>query len=143
MAPIKIGIIGVDNCASSLLQGIIYYRRTKHNVAIGILNCSINGYTPGDIEVVSAFDIDESKVDRDVHLAIFGRPNCSQRFLTHMPKTGVAIDCIRICKLAMDRNIGGVLEAPSAYYCKYPPVQYNDDKAFTLLNDFISAQIAA
>jgi myo-inositol-1-phosphate synthase len=51
---------------------------------------------------------------------------------------GAAIDCIRLCKLAIERNIGGVLEAPSAYYCKHPPVQYTDDEAFLLLKDFIS-----
>lgn len=361
MTPIKIGVIGVGNCASSLLQGVIYYRRKNRNDATGILNWSINGYTPGDIEVVSAFDIDKRKVGKDVHEAIFKRPNCTQRFVARMPRAnvkvsmgkildgfsnhmknydpndtflisdkkeptkkgvihllkktgtqvllnylpvgseeasrfyadcalkagisfinnipvfiasdpfwaekfsarkipiigddiksqigatiihralanlfekrgvkvektyqmntggntdflnmldrhrlgnkkksktaavqavlskqledhnihigpsdyvswlndnkicfirmegrifgnipmnvdlrlsvedspnsaGVAIDCIRLCKLAMDRNIGGVLEAPSAYYCKYPPVQYNDDQAFSLLNDFI------
>jgi len=53
---------------------------------------------------------------------------------------GAAIDCIRLCKLAIERNIGGVLEAPSAYYCKHPPVQYTDDSAFLLLKDFISNQ---
>ena len=67
-------------------------------------------------------------VNIDLRLSVEDSPNSA----------GVAIDCIRICKLAMDRNIGGVLEAPSAYYCKYPPVQYNDDQAFSLLNDFIS-----
>jgi myo-inositol-1-phosphate synthase len=362
MVPIKIGVIGVGNCASSLIQGITYYRRKKPDAAVGILNWSINGYTPGDIQVVSAFDIDGRKVGKDVHRAIFEPPNCTKRFVSRIPKAGVevsmgrimdgfaehmkdydlddtfllsdkkeptkkdivrilkntdtevllnylpvgseaasrfyaecaltagvsfinnipvfiasdpiwaekfkaknipligddiksqigativhrtlanlfekrgvkvertyqmntggntdflnmldrqrlsnkkksktaavqsvlskqledrnihigpsdyipwlndnkicfirmegrifgnlpmnvdlklsvedspnsagvTIDCIRICKLAMDRNIGGVLEAPSAYYCKYPPVQYNDDQAFSLLNDFIS-----
>ena len=71
MAPIKIGVIGIGNCASSLLQGITYYRRKKPDDAIGILNWSINGYTPGDIQVVSAFDIDERKVGKDVHQAVF------------------------------------------------------------------------
>jgi len=51
---------------------------------------------------------------------------------------GSAIDCIRLCKLAFERNIGGVLEVPSAYFCKHPPVQYADDEAFLLLKDFIS-----
>ncbi|MBW1725516.1 MAG: inositol-3-phosphate synthase, partial [Deltaproteobacteria bacterium] len=51
---------------------------------------------------------------------------------------GAVIDCVRLCKLAIQRNVGGVLEAPSAYYCKYPPVQYTDDVAFSLVEDFIS-----
>ena len=86
MVPIKIGVIGVGNCACSLIQGMIYYRRKKPYDAIGILNWSINGYTPGDIQVVSAFDIDERKVGKDVHQAIFERPNCTQRFVARMAK---------------------------------------------------------
>ena len=91
MTPIKIGIIGVGNCASSLLQGIIYYRRKKYNDANGILNWSINGYTPADIEVVSAFDVDHRKVGKDVHEAIFERPNCTKKFVANMPKAGVEV----------------------------------------------------
>ena len=85
MTPIKIGIIGVGNCASSLLQGIIYYQGKNRNNAIGILSWSINGYTPYDIEVVSAFDIDRRKVGKDVHEAIFQRPNCTKKFVDNMP----------------------------------------------------------
>ena len=91
MLPIKIGIIGVGNCASSLLQGTIYYQKKKYHNANGILNWSINGYTPGDIEVVSAFDIDQRKVGKDVHDAIFELPNCTQKFVDHMPRAGVKV----------------------------------------------------
>lgn len=96
MSPIKIGIIGVGNCASSLLQGIIYYQGNNHNNAIGILNWSINGYTPADIEVVSAFDIDHRKVGKDVHEAIFERPNCTKKFVANMPKAGVEVEMGKI-----------------------------------------------
>ena len=91
LSAIKIGIIGVGNCASALLQGITYYRGKNSNDAIGILNWSINGYTPGDIEVVSAFDIDQRKVGKDVHDAIFERPNCTRKFVDPMPRAGVAV----------------------------------------------------
>ena len=91
MEPIKIGIIGVGNCASSLLQGIIYYREKEQNDAVGILNWSINGYTPCDIKVVSAFDIDQRKVGEDVHDAIFKRPNCTRKYVPNMPKSGVTV----------------------------------------------------
>lgn len=91
MSAIKIGIIGVGNCASALLQGITYYRGKNSNDAIGILNWSINGYTPGDIEVVSAFDIDQRKVGKDVHDAIFERPNCTRKFVDPMPRAGVTV----------------------------------------------------
>jgi myo-inositol-1-phosphate synthase len=50
---------------------------------------------------------------------------------------GVAIDTIRCAKLALDRNIGGVLEGPSAYFCKHPPNQFTDDAAFQLTEAFI------
>ena len=91
LSAIKIGIIGVGNCASALLQGITYYRGKNSNDAIGILNWSINGYTPGDIEVVSAFDIDQRKVGKDVHDAIFERPNCTRKFVDPMPRAGVTV----------------------------------------------------
>jgi myo-inositol-1-phosphate synthase len=50
----------------------------------------------------------------------------------------VAIDAIRCAKLALDRHIGGVLEAPSAYFCKHPPRQFTDDEAFKMVEAFIS-----
>jgi myo-inositol-1-phosphate synthase len=50
---------------------------------------------------------------------------------------GVAIDAIRCAKLALDRGIGGVLEAPSAYFCKHPARQYTDDQAFQLIETYI------
>jgi myo-inositol-1-phosphate synthase len=51
---------------------------------------------------------------------------------------GVAIDAIRCAKLALDRGQGGVLEAPSAYFCKHPARQFTDDEAFTMVEDFIT-----
>ena len=96
MSAIKIGIIGVGNCASALLQGITYYRGKDPDDAIGILNWSINGYTPGDIEVVSAFDIDRRKVGKEVHDAIFEPPNCTRKFVEQMPKTGVTVSMGKI-----------------------------------------------
>jgi myo-inositol-1-phosphate synthase len=49
----------------------------------------------------------------------------------------VAIDAVRCCKLALDRGIGGVLEAPSAYFCKHPARQYTDDQAFQMIETYI------
>ncbi len=109
MTPIKIGIIGVGNCASSLLQGTIYYQSKKHNNASGILYWSINGYTPVDIEVVSAFDIDRRKVGKDVHEAIFERPNCTKKFVTNMPKAGVGV------------SMGKILDGFSEHMKNYDP----------------------
>jgi myo-inositol-1-phosphate synthase len=54
---------------------------------------------------------------------------------------GVAIDSIRCAKLALDRKLGGVLTAPSSYLCKHPPVQYTDDEAYQLMEDFINQDV--
>ena len=59
MSSIKIGIVGVGNCASSLIQGINYYRDKCGEEAIGLMHWDIGGYKPYDIEVVAAIDIDK------------------------------------------------------------------------------------
>jgi myo-inositol-1-phosphate synthase len=56
---------------------------------------------------------------------------------------GVVIDAIRCCKLALDRGIGGALVAPSAYFMKSPPIQYTDEQARIMTEDFISGQLQA
>jgi myo-inositol-1-phosphate synthase len=96
MEKIRIGIVGVGNCASSLVQGIEYYAHKTEKDAIGLMHWSIGGYKPSDIKVVSAFDIDERKVGKDVNEAIFERPNCTIVFCGNMPKTGVKVSMGRI-----------------------------------------------
>ncbi len=111
MEPIKIGIIGVGNCASSLLQGIHYYREKGRDSAVGILNWSINGHTPCDIKVVSAFDIDRRKVGKDVHGAIFERPNCTKKIVDRMPSAEV--------KVSMGKILDGFSEHMANYESDY------------------------
>ncbi len=60
MSKIRIAIAGLGNCASSLVQGIYYYRDKKPEDAIGLMHWDIGGFTPGDIQVVAAFDIDNN-----------------------------------------------------------------------------------
>ena len=91
MHPIRIGIIGTGNCASSLLQGIEYYRHKSKEEAIGLLYWEINGYKPSDIVVSAAFDIDRRKVGKDVHEAIFQPPNCTVKFTENMPPANVTV----------------------------------------------------
>lgn len=74
MDKIKIAIVGVGNCASSLIQGIYYYRNKDARDSIGLMHWDIGGYRPGDIEVVAAFDVDKRKVGKDVSEAIFAPP---------------------------------------------------------------------
>lgn len=91
MEKIKIAIAGVGNCASSLVQGIEYYKGTNQQEAIGLMHWDIGGYTPYDIEVVAAFDIDQRKVGKDISEAIFAHPNCTTVFCDNLPKNGVKV----------------------------------------------------
>ena len=88
---IKIAIIGVGNCASSLIQGIHYYKDKKSEDAIGLMHWEIGGYQPKDIEVVAAFDVDKRKVGKDVSKAIFAKPNCTKVFCDQVPESGVIV----------------------------------------------------
>ena len=95
MSGIKIAIVGVGNCASSLLQGVEYYREKPQDV-IGLMHWDIGGYQPGDISVVAAFDIDQRKVGKDVHAAIFAPPNCTTVFCSDLPPAGVTVQMGKI-----------------------------------------------
>lgn len=91
MKRIKLAIAGLGNCASSLIQGIEYYKNSDDENCIGLMHRSIGGYRPGDIEVVAAFDIDERKVGKDVSDAIFAPPNCTKVFYPEVPYMGVEV----------------------------------------------------
>ena len=96
MKNIKIAIVGIGNCTSSLLQGIEYYKNKTEEDNIGIMHWEIGGYKPSDIEIVVAFDIDKRKVGKDVNKAIFERPNCTLVFCNDMPNTGVIVQMGKI-----------------------------------------------
>ena len=91
MEKIKIALIGVGNCSSSLIQGIYYYRDKDPQDIIGLMHHEIGGYQPEDIQVVLAFDIDERKVGVDVHRAIFSKPNCTTVFYPDVPPSGILV----------------------------------------------------
>jgi myo-inositol-1-phosphate synthase len=92
MSKIKIAIVGVGNCASSLVQGIYYYAGSNAQQAIGLMHWEIGGYTPSDIEVVAAFDVDQRKVGKDLSQAIFAKPNCTTVFCADIPDCGTHVD---------------------------------------------------
>lgn len=96
MDKIKIAVVGVGNCASSLIQGICYYKDKDEKDAIGLMHWDIGGYKPYDIEVVAAYDIDERKVGQDVADAIFALPNCTTVFCKDVLKTGAIVRMGRI-----------------------------------------------
>lgn len=96
MNKIKIAIIGVGNCASSLVQGIHYYLNKGPEGSIGLMHWEIGGYRPWDIEVAAAFDIDKRKVGKDINTAIFSEPNCTIVFCPDLPKSGVSVRMSRV-----------------------------------------------
>ena len=91
MEKIRIAIVGIGNCTSSLLQGIKYYKDKDSREAIGLMHWDIGGFNPYDIKVVAAFDIDKRKVGKDVSEAIFELPNCTTVFCNNLPKANVVV----------------------------------------------------
>jgi myo-inositol-1-phosphate synthase len=80
MQEIRVGIVGVGNCASALIQGIEYYAGKREGEAMaGLMHYDLCGYTAQHINVVAAFDIDRRKVGRPLREAIFSAPNCTKR----------------------------------------------------------------
>lgn len=81
MKKIKIAIVGVGNCASSLVQGIEYYKNADENTSVvGLMNVNLGGYHINQIEIVAAFDINKNKIGKDVSEAIFVEPNNTTKF---------------------------------------------------------------
>lgn len=81
---IRAAIIGVGNCASSLVQGRYYYADKDADVP-GLITKNMGGYHASDIEYVAAFEVDERKVGKDLSEAIFAPPNCTTIFQKHVP----------------------------------------------------------
>ncbi len=92
MEKIKVAIIGVGNCASSLVQGIHKYVELPEDSDVpGVMHTKIGGYSIEDIEVVAAFDVDENKVGKDLSEAIFAQPNNTLKF-ADVPHLGVPVE---------------------------------------------------
>ncbi len=91
MGKINVAIIGVGNCASSLVQGIHYYKNAKEGANIpGLMHVNLGGYHIHDINFVAAFDIDKNKVGKDLAQAIYAKPNNTFKFCD-VPNTGVKV----------------------------------------------------
>ncbi|MBI2952877.1 MAG: inositol-3-phosphate synthase [Chloroflexi bacterium] len=92
MGKIRVGIVGVGNCASSLVQGVHYYRNAKEDDFVpGLMHVNLGGYHVSDIEFVAAFDIDANKVGKDISEAIFTPPNNTYKF-ADVPLTGIKVE---------------------------------------------------
>ena len=91
MAKIRVAIIGVGNCSSSLVQGVYYYRKAKEGTIIpGIMHTRLGGYHINDIEFTFGIDIDRNKVGKDLAEAIYTKPNNTFKFCS-VPKLGVPV----------------------------------------------------
>lgn len=118
MDKIKVAIVGVGNCASSLIQGIYYYKDKNPEDAIGIMHWDIGGFKPYDIEITCAFDIDKRKVGKSVNEAIFEKPNCTAIFCDNLPKTEAKV------------YMGKILDGFSDHMKEYP-----EDRTFVLSDE--------
>jgi myo-inositol-1-phosphate synthase len=88
---IRVAIIGVGNCASSLVQGVEYYKDAPDDTFIpGLMHTRLGGYHVSDIEFSAAFDIDKNKVGKDLSEAIFTEPNNTFKF-AKVPKLNVPV----------------------------------------------------
>jgi myo-inositol-1-phosphate synthase len=110
---INVAIVGVGNCASSLVQGLAHYQNGGANDQIGLMHWDLGGYRPKDIRIVAAWDIDRRKVGTDVAGAIFEKPNCTAIFCDHVPESGVTVE------------MGRTLDGFSEHMAEWP-----DDRTF-------------
>ncbi|MEX0800635.1 MAG: inositol-3-phosphate synthase [Dehalococcoidia bacterium] len=91
MGKVNVAIIGVGNCASSLVQGVQFYRDVDSDANVpGIMHADLGGYHISDIEFVAAFDVDANKVGKDLSEAIFAPPNNTYKF-AEVPHLGVTV----------------------------------------------------
>ena len=113
MDNIRVAIAGIGNCASSLIQGIEYYRTRNTSQCQGLMHESIGGWRASDIEVVAAFDIDRRKVGHQLEVAVFAKPNCARVFQSVLPPSGVTV------------QMGPVLDGVADHMA-----HYGEDEAF-------------
>ena len=114
MKSINIAIVGIGNCASSLVQGLEHYREGA-NDQVGLMHFDMGGYKPSDIKVVAAWDVDRRKVGKDVAEAIFAKPNCTAVFAPNVGNTGTIVK--------MGKTLDGVADHMS---------DFKDDRTFLL-----------
>ena len=88
---VRVAIVGVGNCASSLVQGVEFYKNAPEDQLIpGLMHTNLGGYHVRDIEFVAALDVNRAKVGRDLAEAIYAEPNNTFRFC-EVPKLGVKV----------------------------------------------------
>lgn len=116
MSRIRLAIAGIGNCASSLVQGIAYYRamRGTDRQDLGLMHPVLGGLRVDDIEVVTAFDIDSRKVGQSLEKALFAPPNNTKVFHSDLGQSGVTV------------QMGEVHDGVAAHMTSYPAHQRFD-----------------
>jgi myo-inositol-1-phosphate synthase len=136
---IRIAIVGVGNCASSLIQGLYFYKKVKDEKELvpGLMHNLIGDYKISDIKVVAAFDIDKRKVGKDVSEAIFSLPNCTKIFCKNIPKMNVKVKMGRVLDGAAF-HMKDYPEEKRYVICKEKPIEIvkelKNSKAEILIN---------
>ena len=120
MSEIRVAIVGIGNCAASLIQGIHYYRDSfaPGDEMIGLAHPDLGGYGPGEVKVVAAVDVDKRKVGRPLHEAVFARPNCTKVFYDRFLYDDVFV------------RMGNVLDGVADHMADYP-----DDQRFIVADE--------
>ncbi len=114
---IRVALVGVGNCSSSLVQGLAHYRSGANDLT-GLMHHDLGGYRPEDINVVAAWDVDRRKVGRDVAEAIFAPPNCTTVFCGNVEPTGATV------------RMGRVLDGVADHMAGYP-----DERTFRVADE--------
>src|SRR5687767_3656218 len=88
---VRVAIVGVGNCANSLLQGVEYYKDASPDEFVpGLMHVDLGGYHVRDVEFTAAFDVTKTKVGKDLADAIWAEPNDTIKF-ANVPKTGITV----------------------------------------------------
>jgi myo-inositol-1-phosphate synthase len=111
---IRVALVGVGNCASSLVQGLAHYRNGANDLT-GLMHHDLGGYRPEDVRIVAAWDVDRRKVGQDVAEAIFAKPNCTAVFCPQVERTGTIV------------QMGTVLDGVADHMANYP-----EDRTFAV-----------
>ncbi|MGD8387842.1 MAG: inositol-3-phosphate synthase [Desulfobacteraceae bacterium] len=106
---IRIAIVGLGNCATSLLQGIEHYQQYKDRDGhLGLMHYDLGGYLPEHIELAAAFDVDRRKVGKRVDLAVNAHPNCVYPIRKRLARSNVIV------------QMGPILDGVAEHMKNYP-----------------------
>lgn len=155
MSKIKIALVGIGNCASSLVQGLTYYKNIKDNQKIvGLMHTVLGGYKISDIDVVAAFDVNVTKVGKDLSEAIYAFPNNTVIF-AKVAKLNVKVentkvldgighylkDVVKVSKIAIPDPVKILKNSGAQILINYLPVG-SQKAALYWANICLSAKVA-